>query len=694
MAGRSAPTQFGARTSPARHPSAGRVRDEPPRSAWPLSRGWTLLLIGLVILFALLRGVYALAADSAEPSIMPTERVVVVGVTGRPQLTEADRTILTAHLDSAQVGSMAARGRYVPDCAAAGWTTLGAGRRAAVGGLCDPVVADGLVTDWAARQAAATARNGDAQLGTLATSVPGCIAAVGPGAGLAAARPDGTIAVYSTPQQFVDGGLQLSCPVTVIDAGPLSDQIIARFATDDSVTLIVTGIGPAAGTLDPSLQLVYQLGTALPGWLTSASTRREGIVTLTDLTRTLIDFTRSENAAVPVAVDGSPFGFYQAALTIEAIEGQLASSAALSEAVQIGYLGVGLVGALLFLIMIEGVIVGRLTITRLILTLATVWAACMILTGAVPWQRSESPGVAVIAVMLGWAVILTTGALLLARFVPAPAAITGAALTVAALTIDAALGGAMQPGSLLNSRPIFGLRWYGFGNVTFSTYASAGLILAGYVAHRFLLAGRRRAAVVAVATIGFGIVICEGWPTMGSDFGGVIALSPAVLWLVLTLSGIRITWPRLLIIGGSAVIAVGLISVLDWVQGPDRRSHLGNFIQRIIDGDAQDVVSRKAVAAYHSLTGPLGIGALIIGIACWVVIFRYALPLVRQQFSTIEPVLIALLGTAILGAVVNDGGGSVWLAVTAYSTVTIAWFCADYAVRQGWTIRPPSPARR
>jgi hypothetical protein len=323
-----------------------------------------------------------------------------------------------------------------------------------------------------------------------------------------------------------------------------------------------------------------------------------------------------------------------------------------------------------------------------------VWAACMILTGAVPWQRSESPAVAVIAVMLGWAVILTTGALLLARFVPAPAAITGAALTVAALTIDAALGGAMQPGSLLNSRPIFGLRWYGFGNVTFSTYASAGLILAGYVAHRFLLAGRRRAAVVAVATIGFGIVICEGWPTMGSDFGGVIALSPAVLWLVLTLSGVRITWPRLLIIGGSAIIAVGLISVLDWAQGPDRRSHLGNFIQRIIDGDAQDVVSRKAVAAYHSLTGPLGIGALIIGIACWVVMFRYALPLVRQQFSTIEPVLIALLGTAILGAVVNDGGGSVWLTVTAYSTVTIAWFCADYAVRQGWTIRPPSPARR
>ena len=69
---------------------------------------------------------------------------------------------------------------------------------------------------------------------------------------------------------------------------------------------------------------------------------------------------------------------------------------------------------------------------------------------------------------------------------------------------------------MLNSRPIFGLRWYGFGNVTFAAYASAGLVLAGYVAHRFLAAGRtrgrrrrgRRPSASASS-------ICEGWPSMG-----------------------------------------------------------------------------------------------------------------------------------------------------------------------------------
>ena len=86
---------------------------------------------------------------------------------------------------------------------------------------------------------------------------------------------------------------------------------------------------------------------------------------------------------------------------------------------------------------------------------------------------------------------------------------------------------------------------------------------------------------------------------MGSDFGGVIALTPPLLWLLLVLSGVKITWLRLLALGGAAVVAIGLISGLDWLRGPDRRSHLGNFVQRILDGDALDVVARKAVASWR-----------------------------------------------------------------------------------------------
>jgi hypothetical protein len=672
----------GVRHSPRRHPVGGVVTDEPnqasPRRGWR----WALLLLALLALFVGLRGIHALAEQPQESAIF-TDQVVVVGVTGRTELTSVDRAVLATHLDDAQTGMVSTRPRYIGDCAAAGWTTLGAGRRAAVGDLCAPEVQNGKVTDWAARQAAAAARRGDAQLGTLAGSVPGCVAAVGSGAALAAAKPDGTVAKYQSPEEFVAAGMQPQCPITLVDAGPLSDQIITELADRKDITTIVTGVGPVAGSDDPSLQVIYRLGTTLPGWLTSASTRREGIVTLTDLTRTLIDFGAPGST---VAVDGSPFAVYGADLTLDAIDAKIDSITALSEAALIGYLVLGLGGAVLVVIMVVEALRGRFLLPKLIMTFGGVLPAVMMLAGAAPWQNSGSPGLVVSLVVAAWSVILTALALLLGRLAQVPSIIGATALSVAAFTFDAALGAVMQPGSLLNSRPIFGLRWYGFGNVTFAAYATAGLFLAGYLAHRCLVANRRAAAVAAVGAIGFAIVLCEGWPTMGSDFGGVIALTPAVLWLMLALSGVKITWPKLLVIAGAALLLVAAISVLDWLRGPDQRSHLGNFVQRVLDGDALDVISRKAVASAETIVSPLGIGSLLIGVVLWIVIMTYAVPRISPDFTTVRATLIAALIVAILGTLLNDGGISVWLTATAVVTTVMAWFFFDWAQRHDWTV--------
>jgi hypothetical protein len=645
-------------------------------------RGWILLLIVLGAVFVGLRGIHALA-DQPEESAIFTDRVVVVGVTGRPNLTPADRVVLSSHLGDAQAGAVSIRPRYVGDCAAAGWTTLGAGRRAAVGGLCTPQVESGKVTDWSARQAAAAARRGDAQLGTLAGSVKGCVAAVGPGAALAAAKPDGSVGAYQSPQEFLAGGMKTNCPITIVDAGPLSDQIISQLANRKDITLIVTGVGPNPGSDDPSLQVIYRLGTTLPGWLTSASTRRDGIVTLPDLTRTLIDF--GGPASSSVAVDGSPFAVYDANLTVDGIDAKLSSIAALSDAAPIGYIALGLAGAVLFVIMVFWVVRGKFELPKLILTLGGVLAAAMMLTGAAPWQYSDSPALFLSVLVALWLVILTPLALMVGRLASVPNIIAATAITVAAFTVDAALGAVMQPGSMLNSRPIYGLRWYGFGNVTFAAYASAGLILAGYIAHRCLAVGRRGAAMAAVGAIGFGIVICEGWPSMGSDFGGVIALTPAVLWLMLALSGVRMTWLKVLAIGGSAVLAVAVISILDWRRGPDRRTHLGNFVQRILDGDALDVISRKAVASAETIFSIVGIGSLLIGVVLWIVIFRFVVPRISSEFSTLRSTLIAALIVAIVGTLLNDSGIFVWLTVTAQITVAMGWYFFDWAERNDWT---------
>ncbi len=658
------------------------------------TRSWVLLLLLLAGLFAGLRGVAALEQPPDDSAIF-TERVVVVGVTGRDQLSEVDRTVLGTHLDDAQAGTVSIRPRYVGDCAAAGWTTLGAGRRAGIASLCDPQVAGGVVTDWAAREAAAAADRGDAQLGTLAGSVDGCVSAIGAGAALAAATPEGSVPDYRTSADFAADGMSLSCPITLVDAGDGSDAVISHFAADRDVTVIVTGIGPPPGSHDPSLQVIYRLGTTLPGWLTSASTRRSGIVTLTDLTRTLIEFA-PRSGTVPLTVDGSPFTVEQTSLTVDGIAAKIGAVSALSEAIPTAYLVMGLLGVAI--IAVSAVLVRtrrRLAPLKIIVTCGAALPAAMQLTGAVPWAQSSSPGLSLCAAIIGWWLLVLAAIVLLGRRgleVPMAAA----AIAVAVFTVDAALGGPMQDGSLLNSRPIFGLRWYGFGNSTFAAYATTGLLLAGYLAHRLRTAERPRSALVAVAVIGFGVVICEGWPSMGSDFGGVVALTPPVLGLLLMLSGVRLTALRLLAVGGSAVVAITAISVLDWRRGPDRRSHLGNFVQRVIDGDAVDVVARKAAASAETVFSIPGLVSVLFGVAVWVLAFRFVAPTLAEDFVELRPTLVAIMATGILGTVLNDAGIYVWLIVSAVTSFAVGWWWLDHRdpPEPRWTVDWLRAARR
>ena len=253
---------------------------------WPLRWRWVAALVVVLAAFLGLRGLRALQPEPVAAP-MPAGSVVVVGVTDRSSLTGSDRVLIDSHSTAVQFAAVSVRPRYIGDCAAAGWATLGAGRRTSVNGLCDPRVERRRVTDWPQRLAATSARHGDAALGTLAASIRGCVAAVGPRAALAAARPDGTVANYDTVERFLAHGLATPCPLTLIDAGQQSSHIISALANRPHVTVVVTGIGPPAGSRDPSLQALYILPAAA-GWLTSASTRRDGIVNLTDLTATLI----------------------------------------------------------------------------------------------------------------------------------------------------------------------------------------------------------------------------------------------------------------------------------------------------------------------------------------------------------------------------------------------------------------------
>jgi uncharacterized membrane protein len=106
------------------------------------------------------------------------------------------------------------------------------------------------------------------------------------------------------------------------------------------------------------------------------------------------------------------------------------------------------------------------------------------------------------------------------------------------------------------------------------------------------------------------------------------------------------------------------------------------------------VISRKAVASADTLASIVGVGALLIGVVSWIVIFRYVVPRISPDFTTVRSALIATLIVAVVGTVLNDGGIFVWLTVTAQTIAVIGWFFLDWAERNDWTLSTIRVERR
>ena len=88
-------------------------------------------------------------------------------------------------------------------------------------------------------------------------------------------------------------------------------------------------------------------------------------------------------------------------------------------------------------------------------------------------------------------------------------------------------------------------------------------------------------------------VVVDAWPAWGSDFGGPPASIPAFALLTFAVLGVRLTVRRVALIAVGTVAVVSVVSVLDWLRPPADQSHLGKFVQTVIDGGAWDVMKRK-----------------------------------------------------------------------------------------------------
>ena len=434
-------------------------------------------------------------------------------------------------------------------------------------------------------------------------------------------------------------------------------------------TLIVSvgqSNGQGAQMDGTGLQVLLDTGSGA-GALRSPSTRMEGLALLPDVSATVRN---AQGLEATERAAGQPLQRAESASPDAAVDVALAAAAfpfSPAIAVVVGVLP-GLVGMLV--LGIAGLDrAGRVPAWLLRLPRLAVLSVPLLFgvgqwAGFVPWWRAGPWAPLALLAVVGVGTLLLLSGVVAATRVLGGRIRTGLAFGIGAALVlaSAAAGSPRHMGALLGPDLVAGGRFYGLSNHLFGLVV--GMFLVSLLALLPLVRTARMQAVVALAG-GLVVAVVAVAPTMGADFGSTLALLPALGVLVLLVL-VRRPRPRhLLWAAGAGVLALAAVlavSVLDWMRPPDQRSHLGGFIQRVLDGELLEVITGKLQQNLQWTFGqPLLLIALIAALAFSVALLapgwvRWERMQRWQKDAAVRAVLVAAVVAGWVGWAVNDTG--------------------------------------
>lgn len=616
--------------------------------------------------------------------------------------------------------AMSIRSVETNTCPIDGWLGLSAASRAAAprsgtgaaqNRPCLPLEepAGGVVPGWDSFLKAAASRKFDSELGLLGKAAAAsdvCIKPVGPGAAVAAAMPDGTVDRYS---DYDDATLLVdmnTCPLTIVDVGSVRDpgdlaageapvggsRAEQVAAIDQRIGAVVNAAPGGADFIVASLSdagVTERLRLAVargpnygPGELNAQSTRQPGLIQAQDLPVTLMSIT---GVKAPGGLGGTTLTSDPAPDNSEKrasdrlqnlVDYDLASHEVHSLVPPFfNTFAYGQLVIYLFVLLVwKGKIGGPdtrrrvLRIVRIIAVAAASVPASTFLANLLPWWRFSIPMVSIVAAVGLFVALIAYAALRgpWGRTALGPLAFVSA-VTLAVLAGDILTGSRLQQSSLMGLQPVVAGRFYGMGNVTFALFATSSILLATAVSSYLVSHRRPRVAAAFVLAIAVGTVIIDGAPFWGADGGGPPAYIPGIAYLILSILGLKMTWQRVGLIALGSVALFFAVAFLDWLRAPDARSHLGRFIQAIIDGNAMDIVIRKGEQNWNILLGNAPL-TLLVPAALLFVIYVLARPTswgsrglgkAAEKAPTLRAGLIALVICLTVGFLINDSGTAI-----------------------------------
>lgn len=449
--------------------------------------------------------------------------------------------------------------------------------------------------------------------------------------------------------------------------------------TKDTLIVLATASAGPAQREGLATAVVAGVGAQPHGWLTSATTLRDGLVTVSDVGPGVLQLLGleipEEMSGQPLrSIDGPPEGRLERTLRIQ--------QEAIFHAQWVGRFFLILVGLQVVLYTFAWARMRRSGvgstpwIYRLTLGFMAVPAGTMLLAALEP-QRLGWAGP--ILLLLGVSSALTAAALLgpWRRFPAGPGTFI-CAVSLLVLLGDLVTGANLQLSGLIGYSPIVAGRFYGMGNLAFAVLATSAILLAAQVGARL---GRK--GIWIAAAIGLVTIVADGG--VGADFGGMLSLIPAFgVLLALLLKRSLSVW-RLAALGGLAALVALVVGGLDSMRPPERQTHIGRFVERLVDNGpqaVQEIIIRKASANWAILTQSSLTLSVPVTLVFLAILLRRPEGRLRSALETQPGLKVGVLAVVVanlLGAALNDSG----IAVPAMGLAVLAPFCLATVERAG-----------
>lgn len=474
-----------------------------------------------------------------------------------------------------------------------------------------------------------------------------------------------------------------------------TDALLGRVieSVGPDTLVYVVSVAPRSGSF--RLTPVYAVGAGVPegSWLTSPSTKRTGLVALTDIAPTITDALTGE---VPVDLPGNAIRFEDGPADLDFLL-QYDRETNVRERTYYAQ-------AQLF-IAIQAVVYAAVAITvsrrregarsgaaaRWFVLAVASYPVSTFLVQALSWATTSVALPSLIAIGLS-ALVATLASRRRGH------ALAGfdlvLALTVAVIVVDAATGTNLNVSSWLGYSLHSAGRFYGMPNTTFAVLGAATLLLATSWVHRSV---RRDEAVAASGVLFLVVALANGLPFLGGDVGGIITFVPVFGLTLWALAGRRIRLRTLVVFGLGTVVVLVAVAGIDLLRPEESRTHLGRFADEMLEDGFAPLIEtflRKQAANFRIFRVSIWtwmipiVVSFLLYLLAWGRGWRRLLPL----GSAIRVGAISVLSAALFGFVANDSGPIVIALFFVYLLAFLALLVLDPSRERDPILLGPSRA--